>query len=287
MFLTPTTSPSVSILSSRPTARTFSVTSSGDRRSGSAWPLTNTGSYRRTGASNHCQNFCHESSSRSLRPCLGMLIQRFGQARRVSSGQPRASGLLLPVEIRVNISASPAAGLAGEPALDRQPNLIRPPVAADRCPMAAVVIRAIDHETANVRGTHLGEGDLLAGWSPTSTPTCSEHGGLDDIRSRARNPVRCARRLGAASQLTTLGYSVEKIGESQRILPHAVAQRFEVSSSGALVPVTELDQAGVGSGHPRRDRDRRHVRSSRALTRQHAVPQVAVEGPPTGSGGQF
>ena len=41
------------------------------------------------------------------------------------------------------------------------------------------------------------------------------------------------------SQLTTLGYSVEKIGESQRILPHAVAQRFEVSSSGALIPATE------------------------------------------------
>jgi hypothetical protein len=77
MFLTPTTSPSVSTLSSRPTARTFPVTSSGDKRSGSAWPSTNTGSYRRTGASNHCQNFCHKSSSRSLRPCLGMLIQRF------------------------------------------------------------------------------------------------------------------------------------------------------------------------------------------------------------------
>jgi hypothetical protein len=35
------------------------------------------------------------------------------------------------------------------------------------------------------------------------------------------------------------GYIVEKIGESQRILPHAVAQKFEVSSSGALVRPTE------------------------------------------------
>jgi hypothetical protein len=36
-----------------------------------------------------------------------------------------------------------------------------------------------------------------------------------------------------------MGYIVEKVGESQRILPHAVPQRFEVSSSGALVPLTE------------------------------------------------
>jgi hypothetical protein len=28
-------------------------------------------------------------------------------------------------------------------------------------------------------------------------------------------------------------------GESQRVLPHAVAQKFETSSSGALVPPTE------------------------------------------------
>jgi hypothetical protein len=36
-----------------------------------------------------------------------------------------------------------------------------------------------------------------------------------------------------------LGYIVEKIGTSERILPHAVAQRFEVSSSGALTPAVE------------------------------------------------
>jgi hypothetical protein len=32
---------------------------------------------------------------------------------------------------------------------------------------------------------------------------------------------------------------VERTGESQRILPHAVRQKFETSSSGALVPATE------------------------------------------------
>jgi hypothetical protein len=41
------------------------------------------------------------------------------------------------------------------------------------------------------------------------------------------------------AQLTALGYDVMKTGTSQRILAHAVAQRFEVSSSGALVSPTE------------------------------------------------
>jgi hypothetical protein len=40
------------------------------------------------------------------------------------------------------------------------------------------------------------------------------------------------------AQLTVLGYIVEWTGEIQRILAHAVAQRFEVSSSGALVAPT-------------------------------------------------
>jgi hypothetical protein len=33
-----------------------------------------------------------------------------------------------------------------------------------------------------------------------------------------------------------MGYIVEKTGESQRILPQAVVQKFETSSSRALVP---------------------------------------------------
>ena len=40
-------------------------------------------------------------------------------------------------------------------------------------------------------------------------------------------------------QLAAMGYIVEKTGTSERILPHAVPQRFEVSSSGALVAPTE------------------------------------------------
>ncbi len=41
--------------------------------------------------------------------------------------------------------------------------LIRPSVAADRGPMAAAVIAAIDQQPANAGGAHLAEGDLLAG----------------------------------------------------------------------------------------------------------------------------
>jgi hypothetical protein len=40
-------------------------------------------------------------------------------------------------------------------------------------------------------------------------------------------------------QLAALGYIVERTGETQRILPHAVAQAMTMSSSGALVAATE------------------------------------------------
>jgi hypothetical protein len=36
-------------------------------------------------------------------------------------------------------------------------------VATDRGPMAAVIVGAINQETANAGGAHLSEGDLLAG----------------------------------------------------------------------------------------------------------------------------
>jgi hypothetical protein len=40
-------------------------------------------------------------------------------------------------------------------------------------------------------------------------------------------------------QLTALGYLVTRTGESQRVLPHAVTQKLEMSSSGALIAATE------------------------------------------------
>jgi len=55
-----------------------------------------------------------------------------------------------------------AAGGADKPWLKiRQPNVIRPSVAADRDVMAASIISTVDQEAANARGTHLGKRDLL------------------------------------------------------------------------------------------------------------------------------
>jgi hypothetical protein len=42
-----------------------------------------------------------------------------------------------------------------------QPNVIRPSVAADRGPLAAMIIRAADQQIANAGGTHFGEVDIL------------------------------------------------------------------------------------------------------------------------------
>jgi len=40
-------------------------------------------------------------------------------------------------------------------------------------------------------------------------------------------------------QLAALGYLVMKIGTTERILPHAVRQRFEIAPDGTLVAPTE------------------------------------------------
>jgi hypothetical protein len=44
---------------------------------------------------------------------------------------------------------------------------------------------------------------------------------------------------GLPAALRDLGNVVEHTGQSQRILPHAITERFETSSSGALVAVVE------------------------------------------------
>jgi hypothetical protein len=64
-------------------------------------------------------------------------------------------------------------------------------------------------------------------------------------------------------------------------------KKFEVSSSGGLNS-RDRGPDEAGDGHQRWDRGRPAVRSAHALTRQHAVPQVAVEGPAAnGSQGTF
>jgi hypothetical protein len=72
--------------------------------------------------------------------------------------------LFLPIEVRADVSASLAASLAGEARFKvGQPNIVRPSVAADRGPMAALEIGAIDQQAANTGGAHFSQGDLLAG----------------------------------------------------------------------------------------------------------------------------
>jgi hypothetical protein len=72
------------------------------------------------------------------------------------------SGLFFPVKVRTYIRAAPAAGLTSKPRFQiRQADVIRPSVAADRRPMRAVIIGAINQESANARGAHFGEGDFL------------------------------------------------------------------------------------------------------------------------------
>jgi hypothetical protein len=55
----------------------------------------------------------------------------------------RAARLQFPIKIRADISAAPAASLAGKPQFEiGEPNVIRPSIAADRDVMAAPVIGA-------------------------------------------------------------------------------------------------------------------------------------------------
>jgi hypothetical protein len=58
--------------------------------------------------------------------------------------------------------AAPAASLAGKPRLQiGQPDVIRPTVRAQGRPVAAVIIRTVNQETAHAGAAHFGEGNLL------------------------------------------------------------------------------------------------------------------------------
>jgi hypothetical protein len=98
------------------------------------------------------------------RPSSRIEAQPMGEGKQIAQrlGQHRLTGLPLPIKIRADIRASLAASLTGEPRLDvGQPHVIRPPVAADRGPMAALVILTVDKQATNAAGAHFGEGDLL------------------------------------------------------------------------------------------------------------------------------
>src|SRR3954470_2587122 len=61
----------------------------------------------------------------------------------------RFARLAFPMEVRAEVSALGAASLAGEPLLDiGQPDIIRPLIGADRCPLTTVIVGAIDQHPA-------------------------------------------------------------------------------------------------------------------------------------------
>jgi hypothetical protein len=67
------------------------------------------------------------------------------------------------------------------------------------------------------------------------------HGGAWLTSLPGSHEVTFDALVGSAlpEQLAAMGYIVEKTGTSERILAHPVAQRFETSSTGALIPATE------------------------------------------------
>src|ERR1700730_2194497 len=75
-------------------------------------------------------------------------------------GPRRASSR--PVEIRTDVGPLLAACLPGEQRFDiGQPKIIAPAIGADLDGVRAPIVGAIDQETANARGAHLSESDLL------------------------------------------------------------------------------------------------------------------------------
>jgi hypothetical protein len=70
----------------------------------------------------------------------------------------RFSGLPIGPHIR----AEPAASLTGKLGFQiRQAHVIRPSIAADRSPVTAMIIGAVDQESTHARGAHFCEGDFL------------------------------------------------------------------------------------------------------------------------------
>ena len=66
------------------------------------------------------------------------------------------------MKIRPHVGSAPTASPANEPIFDvGEPDIVRPLIAADRDGVAALVIRAINQDTANAGFAHLAEGDLL------------------------------------------------------------------------------------------------------------------------------
>jgi hypothetical protein len=97
--------------------------------------------------------------------------------------------------MRPDVGAPLAASLTGKPRLNiRQPDVIRPSIRAQRRPMTAVKVRAINQEPANAHLAHLSEGDLLAGrFGHAAIEARTEHAGnisIGGVQWRTGEP-RC------------------------------------------------------------------------------------------------
>ena len=52
-------------------------------------------------------------------------------------------------------------------------------------------------------------------------------------------PVQhCVEAIGGTASIATLKYIAVKIGATERILPHAIRQKFDIAPDGTLEPVT-------------------------------------------------
>ena len=78
---------------------------------------------------------------------------------------PRKHTRLVPMEVGPDVGAALAAGLADEPIFDvGEPDIVRPLIATDRDGVAALVIRAINQDTANAGFPHFPECVKLLAW---------------------------------------------------------------------------------------------------------------------------
>jgi hypothetical protein len=92
----------------------------------------------------------------------GLKADAKASTRQADTGTAALPGLFFPLVIWPDIRTLQAADLANEARLDvGEPGTVRPSVAADRGPMAATEIRAIDQHAANPGGAHFSEGDFL------------------------------------------------------------------------------------------------------------------------------
>jgi hypothetical protein len=65
------------------------------------------------------------------------------------------------------------------------------------------------------------------------------HGWLVSVPGDRDMRLQVLPGSGLPEQLAAMGYIVEWTGETQRILPHAIRQKFMVRSDGELEPFTE------------------------------------------------